>query len=50
MSDKHDNQPITDEDSRRVPGRGDDERENREHIDETGEPVTDALGNADGAS
>jgi hypothetical protein len=29
---------------------GDDERENREHIAETGEPNRDALGNADGAS
>ncbi len=33
-----------------VPGRGDDEQENREQIDKTGEPTTDALGNADGAS
>ena len=31
-------------------GSGDDERENREQIKETGEPKTDSLGNADGAS
>jgi hypothetical protein len=29
---------------------GDDERETREHIAETGEPQRDALGNASGAS
>jgi hypothetical protein len=29
---------------------GDDERENREHIAETGEPQRDSLGNAEGAS
>jgi hypothetical protein len=34
----------------RVPGAGDDERENRQQIAETGEPQRDALGNADGAS
>jgi hypothetical protein len=33
-----------------VPDRGDDERENREQIEKTGEPKTDKLGNADGAS
>jgi len=36
--------------AKEVPGRGDDERENREHIEQTGEPKRDALGNADGAS
>lgn len=35
---------------RSVPGRGDDERENREQIGKTGEPNRDELGNADGAS
>jgi hypothetical protein len=34
----------------RVPGAGDDERENREEIASSGEPQRDALGNADGAS
>lgn len=34
----------------RLPGAGDDERENRKQIAETGEPQRDALGNADGAS
>ena len=29
---------------------GDDERENREHIAQTGEPERDALGNGEGAS
>ena len=33
-----------------IEGRGDDERESRRHIDETGEPDRDALGNQDGAS
>jgi hypothetical protein len=33
-----------------LPGVGNDERENREHIAESGEPQRDALGNADGAS
>lgn len=31
-------------------GSGDDELENREQIEKTGEPKTDKLGNADGAS
>lgn len=46
-----DDQPDRDEsaaDDRWTPG--DDERENREHIAETGEPQRDALGNAEGAS
>ena len=43
-----DERPTDDEP--RVPGAGDDERETREHISQTGEPKTDALGNADGAS
>ena len=34
----------------RVPGAGDEERENRTQIADTGEPRRDALGNADGAS
>jgi len=33
-----------------LPAVGDEERENREHIAESGEPQRDALGNADGAS
>ena len=37
-------------DKDRVPGAGDDERENREEIASSGEPQRDALGNAEGAS
>jgi hypothetical protein len=37
-------------DGKKTPGRGDDERENKEQIEKTGEPKTDKLGNADGAS
>jgi hypothetical protein len=33
-----------------VAGQGDDEREQRESIEQDGEPQRDALGNADGAS
>ena len=50
MSDEHDDSPKRGDDHDGVPGRGDDERENREQIEETGEPATDALGNADGVS
>ena len=37
-----------DDGEERVPGAGDDERENRKHIADTGEPERDALDNADG--
>jgi hypothetical protein len=41
------NQTRTTDDER---GVGDDERENRRQIAQTGEPQRDSLGNADGAS
>lgn len=57
MSSKRDEEEITAGTSQRsddapdgASGAGDDERNNRDHIAETGEPERDALGNADGAS
>jgi hypothetical protein len=38
------------DDDLRKPTGGDEERENREHLEQTGEPQEDALGNQDGAS
>jgi hypothetical protein len=52
-TDRSDHTESTDDahdDETGVPGVGDDERENREQIAETGELNRDALGNADGAS
>lgn len=50
MSHDHDDRSATDDRDGRPNRQGDDERESRESIEKTGEPVTDALGNADGAS
>jgi hypothetical protein len=50
MSTDRSNQTESGDGETRVPGAGDDERENRQQIAESGEPQRDALGNADGAS
>lgn len=57
MSSEHSEEEITAGTSQRsddatggASDAGDDERDNRNHIAETGEPERDALGNADGAS
>jgi hypothetical protein len=48
-SEQHDAEELTKQrDEAGLPK--DDERLSREHIDETGEPLRDRLGNADGSS
>lgn len=50
MSEQPDTGQSKDQHANRPRGQGDDEQENREHIEQTGEPNRDELGNADGAS
>lgn len=48
MSEPQDEPTTSSRDAAGLPK--DDERQSKEHLEETGEPKTDALGNADGAS